>query len=212
MPPEQHTKTIFEAKQSVNEMQAFDKHRIPGKSKNMALNALGHQGTSTFGFTEWRSTKGSHNPTGQRIAACFRVFFGQKARHERFLVHFPAPGVPQEHSECIYLSVLQCVLDPLAVWTVSSCRFSRFPKFATCWSCTHLHKSPLRTAVTLGPLFDAYLLNIGGKCLASTPSNANMKASAKRSDVFHSYMDGLQELQLRHGNKLVGAVESTQSP
>lgn len=132
MPPEQHTKTIFEAKQSVNEMQAFDKHRIPGKSKNMALNALGHQGTSTFGFTEWRSTKGSHNPTGQRIAACFRVFFGQKARHERFLVHFPAPGVPQEHSECIYLSVLQCVLDPLAVWTVSSCRFSRFPKFATC--------------------------------------------------------------------------------
>ena len=42
MPPEQHTKTIFEARQSLNEMQAFPKHRIPGKSKNMALNALGH--------------------------------------------------------------------------------------------------------------------------------------------------------------------------
>lgn len=113
----------------------------------------------------------------------------------------------------VHLSLCSSVCPwPLAVWTVSSCRFSRFPKFATCWSCTHLHKSPLRTAVTLGPLFDAYLLNIGGKCLASTSSNANMKASAKRSDVFHSYMDGLQELQLRHGNKLVGAVESTPSP
>lgn len=77
MPQEQHTKTIFEARQSLNEMQAFPKHRIPGKSKNMALNALGHQGTST-GFTEWRSTKGSHNPTGQRIAACFRVFLDKR--------------------------------------------------------------------------------------------------------------------------------------
>ena len=58
MKQEQHAKTIFEARQSLNEMQAFPNHQIPGKSKNMALHALGHQGTSTFGFIEWRSTKG----------------------------------------------------------------------------------------------------------------------------------------------------------
>ena len=61
-----------------------------------------------------------------------------------------------------------------------------------------------RSAVTLGPLFDAYLLNIGGVCLSCNQGLGDGDAA-----LFALGSLALFLVPVRNGNKLVGAVEST---
>lgn len=68
--------------------------------------------------------------------------------------------------------------------------------------------SDTRSAVTLGPLFDAYLLNIGGQCLARSWSQYD-QVHRWPPDPAVSRRVALPFVFPRHGNKLVGAVEST---